>query len=129
MACCKCNKTGKCLNCICRRSGRKCSNFQPGSLSKFTNDSNWNGNIPDANSNDGMSLNGDDLSSIPNDPIPAEDTSSHLLVTTNPVLCETTCPTAAKNTPFLWGSLDGDEFKHKIEEIYEVVVCGREICS
>ena len=133
MACCKCNKTGKCLNCICRRSGRKCSNCQPGSLSKCTNGSSRNGSIPDANSNNDcnsnsnneMSSNGDDLSSAPNDTIPAEDTSSRLFVTTDPVLCETTCQTAAENTPFLWGSLDGDEFKRKIEEINEVVVCWK----
>ena len=102
-----------------------CSNCQPGSLSKCTNGSSQNGSIPDANSNNDMSSNGDDLSNAPNDPIPAEDTSSRLFVTTDPVLSETTCPTAAENTPFLWGSLDGDEFKRKIEEIYEVVVCWK----
>ena len=35
MSCCQCNKSAKCRNCICVKSGERCINCQPGRLGKY----------------------------------------------------------------------------------------------
>ena len=121
MVCCKCNRSGKCSSCICRSSGRTCSNCLPGRLGKCLN-----GGTSEVDSNEDLSLNGDVLSSVTNNPLPAEDAFSRLSAIVNSAQVEITHPAAAAvHTTFSWGSLDGDEFIHKLEEIYEVVVCWK----
>eukprot|EP00117_Sycon_ciliatum_P000787 scpid110866/ scgid6714/ len=37
MKCCTCNKHGSCKRCICSTEGRECSNCQPGSFGRCSN--------------------------------------------------------------------------------------------
>ena len=37
MACCRCNKAGRCGNCACVKAGRFCQNCLPGRLGKCVN--------------------------------------------------------------------------------------------
>lgn len=37
MTCCRCNRTGSCKNCSCKKEGRKCDNCLPGKLNKCLN--------------------------------------------------------------------------------------------
>ena len=129
MACCRCNRKGKCCFCVCAKSGRRCTTCLPAQLKKCQNQSDGN----------------PDLNTQPNDqddgPRREDECISQAPLTSRPHTYEENIPlpmpenmesddylppyVPMQDLNFKWGELSGEEVDCEISRIYEEVVHWR----
>ena len=120
MACCRCSRSGVCSNCVCKRSGRTCTDCLPGESNRCVNRDHTS---PNGVGSHCLS------SAIDNSPqtTVSTDIASSVGVSTirQPIVTTQHETTHATTMGFSWGKLTGEEFCRKIGESYEVIVHWR----
>ena len=129
-ACCRCNASGKCSNCICRKKNQSCTNCQPSRSGKCENESVQQpgpnqdldrSTLLETVRNEGSNEN------VPNSRIDfGRDLSNNDELTDNAAdnMVDGGLPTfiSVSNADFVWGDLEGKAFITSIDCAYEEIV-------
>ena len=138
--CCRCNGSGRCVNCVCKKSRNQCTNCLPGRKNQCANRK----DEPDANtitdpiesshtpdSPESLDL-APPLPRLPDIAPPSPNPSIPVGQSPepsgrDPSVPDPPCPDFPSPEPmgpanFVWGSLDGKTFSKQIDEAYEVIV-------
>ena len=124
-ACCRCNRNGRCRNCVCCKERRRCVFCLPGRLGRCEN---HGGTLSPGESSDTLSsadesednILGGDFSpnSVTNNQLDSDDDPSspqNFLPSFN-VMC---------SPSFMWGDVPGESFVHSVTCCYDEVVHWR----
>ena len=129
-ACCRCNGTGRCRNCSCRKGGKSCTNCFPSKKGTCENlvPTTVNESVPassqdcfatpitsDSSDNEITFSNEHEAENSDTQPTP-HDT---ILAKANPIYRKLSAPN------FIWSSVDGVSFMELIDEAYHEIVQWR----
>ena len=120
MSCCKCNRSGRCRNCSCVKSGRTCQGCLPQRLGHCINVT-----LPLQRSSPETSTASiaDESVAMPPDDVLSQSSDEDEVSRAN---IDVTWPSPALQPPnFTWGSCSGEVFCTKINLAYEEVVHWR----
>ena len=137
MSCCRCNRSGRCRNCSCAKSGKTCQGCLPQRLGNCTNASQPLQPLQSLQrsptgpsqsmSMSPLSLSNQNVTTIPETPNASANTISPLdEVSQTRSSMNITWPLPALQPPnFMWGSCSGEILCTRIEQAYEEVVHWR----
>ena len=125
MSCCKCNRSGRCRNCSCVKSGRTCQGCHPQRLGNCANGRQSSSQPASSDSNQPPNLNPqvDHVNVLPETPTEVPISPAARCHDSTAGLGVLAWPYPALQLPnFTWGSCSGETFGARINTAYEEVI-------